>query len=229
MYGADTRVDTAARSIFKSMDLPDLRRNYTQGRLERDELDGDPLAQFEGWLSQARATPELAEPNAMILATVSGSGSPSARAVLLKGLDSRGFIFYSNYDSRKAQEMTANPKVALVFNWLALERQVRVEGVVSKLPRGESEAYHRTRPHGSQLGEWVSPQSQVIASREVLESRLAEFEDKFPDDVPLPDFWGGYVVAPNVVEFWQGRPNRLHDRFRYTRSEAGWRLERLAP
>jgi len=211
------------------MDLADLRKNYTKGSLEPSDLNPDPLEQFQIWMTEARSTPELPEPNAMILATVSATGQPSARAVLLKGLDARGFIFYTNYKSRKAQELAANPRAALVFNWLALERQVRIEGAVSRLPRAESEAYHRTRPHGSQLGEWVSPQSRVIESRRVLETRLAEFEARFPGVVPLPDFWGGYVVAPQTVEFWQGRPSRLHDRFRYTRKDARWRLERLAP
>jgi pyridoxamine 5'-phosphate oxidase len=210
-------------------DLAALRRNYTRGSLEPQDLHPDPVEQFRRWLDEAQHTPELPEPNAMILATVGAAGQPSARAVLLKGLDARGFIFYTNYESRKAQELTANPKAALVFNWLALERQVRVEGSVSRLPRAESEAYHRTRPHGSQLGEWVSPQSRVIDSREVLEAHLAEFEAKFPGEVPLPDFWGGFVVAPHLLEFWQGRPNRLHDRFRYRREAAAWRLERLAP
>lgn len=210
-------------------DLAALRQNYTKGSLEEGTLEADPLEQFRRWLADAHATPEVLEPNAMILATADATGQPSARAVLLKGLDARGFIFYTNYESRKAQELAANPKAALVFNWLALERQVRVEGAVSRLPRAESEAYHKTRPHGSQLGEWVSPQSRVIESRGVLEARLREFEARFPDEVPLPDFWGGLIVAPRLLEFWQGRPNRLHDRVRYAREAAGWRLERLAP
>lgn len=211
------------------MDLADLRENYTKGCLAKEDLHPDALEQFRRWLDEARRAPDLPEPNAMILATVDATGQPSARAVLLKGLDARGFIFYTNYESRKARELTVNPKAALVFNWLALERQVRVEGVVSRLPRAESEAYHRSRPHGSQLGEWVSPQSQVIENRAVLEARLSEFEAKFPETVPLPDFWGGLIVAPHAIEFWQGRPNRLHDRFRYEKQSEGWRLERLAP
>ena len=214
------------------MNLADLRRNYTQGTLNKRDLNADPLEQFRAWLDAAQGAPEdgnMLEPNAMTLATVDASGQPSARIVLLKGLDERGFIFYTNYESRKAHELTANPKVALVFNWLALERQVRVEGTVSKLPKAESEAYHQSRPHGSQLSEWASPQSQVVGSRAVLEARLREVEAEFPGEVPLPDFWGGFVVKPERLEFWQGRPNRLHDRFRYTRQAAGWGLERLAP
>jgi pyridoxamine 5'-phosphate oxidase len=211
------------------MDLADLRKNYTRGSLDREDLNPDPLEQFRVWLEEARSAPDLPEPNAMILATVSASGQPSARAVLLKGLDERGFIFYTNFESRKAQELATNPKAALVFNWLPLERQVRVEGEVTRLPRAESEAYHKTRPRGSQLGEWVSPQSRVIENRAVLETRLAAVEAKFPGVVPLPEFWGGLVLRPRVLEFWQGRPNRLHDRFRYLWEAAGWRLGRLAP
>ena len=211
------------------MNLADLRRNYTQGTLNKRDLNDDPLEQFRGWLDDAQAKSEVLEANAMTLATVDATGQPSARIVLLKGLDERGFVFYTNYESRKAHELAANPKVALVFNWLALERQVRVEGTVSKLPKEESEAYHKSRPHGSQLSEWASPQSQVVDNRGVLEARLSEVEAEFPGEVPLPDFWGGFVVKPGRVEFWQGRPNRLHDRFRYTRQGEGWGLERLAP
>ena len=214
------------------MNLADLRRNYTQGTLNKRDLKADPVEQFQDWLNDARGAAEggnLLEPNAMTLATVDAAGQPSARIVLLKGLDKRGFVFYTNYESRKAHELAANNKVALVFNWLALERQIRIEGTVSKLPKRESEAYHQSRPHGSQLSEWASPQSQVVENRGVLEARLREFEEKFPDEVPLPDFWGGFVVRPERVEFWQGRPNRLHDRFRYFRQGEGWGLERLAP
>lgn len=210
------------------MNLADLRRNYTKGTLDETVLAERPLDQLRGWLEEAKAA-EVLEPNAMTLATVSADGRPSARVVLLKGLDERGLIFYTNYEGRKAQEMAANPNVALVFNFLELERQARFEGTVAKLPFAESEAYHRSRPRGSQLGEWASPQSQVIENREVLESKLREVEVRFPGAVPLPEFWGGYVVRPVLAEFWQGRPSRLHDRFRYTRDGQGWRIERLAP
>lgn len=210
------------------MNLADLRRNYEKGTLEENSLAENPLGQLRDWLEEAKAA-ETLEPNAMTLATVDADGKPSARVVLLKGLDERGLVFYTNYDSRKAQEMAANPNVALVFNWLELERQARFEGTVAKLPFAESEAYHRSRPRGSQLGEWASPQSRVIDNRGVLEDKLREAEARFPGEVPLPEFWGGYVVRPQRAEFWQGRPSRLHDRFRYTWDGERWRVERLAP
>lgn len=210
------------------MELAELRRHYSQGRLDETDLPDEPLTLFRHWFKDAQDAGVL-EPNAMVLATVSKEGFPSARAVLLKGLDERGFSFYTNYESRKGQEIAENPKVALVFNWLALERQVRVEGVASRLLKSASEAYFKTRPHGSRLSALTSPQSQVIENRGVLESKLAELEAQYQDDVPLPEFWGGYLVAPRVIEFWQGRSNRLHDRLRYSQQDERWHRERLAP
>ncbi len=235
------------------MRLAQLRREYGLGALRRADLDSDPVAQFNKWFSQAARgrgvswlrrvgialyklgqaivgrDPE--EVNAMVLATAAKTGRPSARFVLLKGVDRRGFIFFTNYDSRKGRELAENPEATLVFYWPELERQVCVSGKVTKLPRDESEAYFKTRPRGSRIAAWASPQSQVVPSRAALEQRWAEFAAKFPtDDVPLPPNWGGYVLAPEEVEFWQGRPNRLHDRFRYTKiAETTWRIERLAP
>jgi len=211
------------------MSLADLRRDYTGSRLEPRDLAPDPLTQFARWLEEALRS-ALPEPNAMTVATVSAEGHPSARVVLLKGVGAGGFSFYTNCESRKAREIEANPHVALVFNWLELERQVRVEGKAHKLPREASEAYFKSRPYGSQLGAWASPQSRVIPSREVLEERLEVMKATYPEgEVPLPPFWGGYRVTPQAVEFWQGRPSRLHDRFLYTRDGEAWRLERLAP
>ena len=196
---------------------------------ERD-LAGDPLEQFRRWFDEAAAA-GLDLPEAMSLATVDDGGRPSARTVLLKGLDARGFLFFTNYESRKAQELAANPQAALVFHW-ALEprRQVLVAGRAERVPAAESEAYFRTRPLGSRLGAWASHQSDPVASRAELERAFAEAEKRFGDDPPLPPFWGGYVLVPERLEFWESRANRLHDRFCYTRNEDGsWRRQRLAP
>jgi pyridoxamine 5'-phosphate oxidase len=182
------------------------------------------------WFADAVAA-EIAEPNAMSLATADADGAPSVRIVLLKGYDERGFVFFTNYDSRKGRELAANPRAALLFAWLDLERQVRVTGPVERVARAETEAYFATRPRGAQLGAWASPQSAVIDGREELERRLAAVEARFADtQVPPPPHWGGFRVRPETVEFWQGRPDRLHDRLRYRqRADGGWRLERLAP
>ncbi|HEV3143572.1 MAG TPA: pyridoxamine 5'-phosphate oxidase, partial [Gemmataceae bacterium] len=206
------------------------RREYMQHGLRENDCAADPMQQFRQWLDQALAA-ALTEATALTLATCTLDGRPSARIVLLKGIDERGFVFFTNYDSRKGKELAANPRAALVCFWADLERQIRIEGRVEKITPEESDAYHRTRPRGSQLGAWTSYQSEVIAGREVLEERLRELEARFGDgEVPRPPHWGGYRLVPEVIEFWQGRPNRLHDRIRYRRLDSGqWVMERLAP
>jgi pyridoxamine 5'-phosphate oxidase len=209
--------------------IEELRRGYARAELREGELDPDPVLQFGVWLNEAIAS-DLLEPTAMTLATADGHGRVSARMVLLKGYGPEGFVFYTNYASRKAQDLAANPQAALVFYWDRLERQVRVEGVIEKISREASEAYFRSRPRGSQLGAWASPQSQPIDRRDELIARAAEAEERFVGrEVPLPDHWGGYLLRPHALELWQGRPDRLHDRFRYTSEGGGWRIERLAP
>jgi pyridoxamine 5'-phosphate oxidase len=209
--------------------LADLRKDYSQTGLTEADAGADPFALFHRWLDQAIAA-ELTDPNAMILATSTPDGVPSARAVLLKALDVRGFTFFTNYDSRKGCEMAANPRVALVFLWHQLERQVRVEGTVEVVTATESDEYYVKRPLGSRLGAWASPQSAVISGRDVLEQAHAQLMAKYPDgNPPRPPNWGGYRVLPHVIEFWQGRPSRLHDRIRFTRTSTGWLRERLAP
>jgi pyridoxamine 5'-phosphate oxidase len=206
-----------------------MRREYAREALAEADVDADPVVQFGRWFEQAEQA-GLLEPTAMTLATATPDGRPSARMVLLRGFDQRGFCFYTNYDSRKGAELAANPQAALVLWWGELERQVRVEGRVERTSREESEAYFRSRPLGSRLSAAASPQSQVIEGRAALERRVAELAAGLADgEVPLPAHWGGYRVVHQVVEFWQGRPNRLHDRLRYTRQGPGWRLERLAP
>jgi pyridoxamine 5'-phosphate oxidase len=197
--------------------------------IDAADLLPDPLAQVARWLDEARAA-GLELPEAMTLATADAEGRPSARTVLLKGVDADGFRFFTNTESRKADDLAANPRAALVFHW-ALEprRQVTVAGTVEPLPREESEAYYRTRPLGSRLGAWASRQSTVVPGREALERAFAEAEVAYGDDPPLPPWWGGYLLTPDRVELWQNRENRLHDRFRYTREDGSWRLERLAP
>ncbi|PLS79755.1 MAG: pyridoxamine 5'-phosphate oxidase [Chloroflexi bacterium] len=211
------------------MSIADLRRDYTLRGLSENEVDPDPLAQFRAWFDQAVAAKVL-EPNAMTLATVGADGQPSARVVLLKGFDARGFVFYTNYESRKGRELLAHPRAALLFFWPDLERQVRVEGRVEKVADEESDAYFRSRPHGSRLGAWASPQSEVIPGREVLYQRLHELQQRFGDgEVTRPPHWGGFLVRPTMLEFWQGRASRLHDRLRYQLTDSGWQRERLAP
>lgn len=235
------------------MSLADLRRDYRLGSLSREDLQADPIAEFQRWFAQASAARSggrwrkigiafykllqavlgaaPVDPNAMALATVGQDGKPSIRTVLLKGVDERGFVFYTNYQSRKGRELSENPQAALVFYWPDLERQVCVAGPVTKLPREESEAYFRSRPRGSRLAAWASNQCDVVASRAALEAKWRAIEARFPGDhVPLPPTWGGYVLAPERLEFWQGRPSRLHDRFGYTKKADGsWALARLSP
>jgi pyridoxamine 5'-phosphate oxidase len=206
-----------------------MRREYAREALAEADVDADPVVQFGRWFEQAQQA-GLLEPTAMTLATATPDGRPSARMVLLRGFDQRGFCFYTNYESRKGAELAANPRAALVLWWDKLERQVRIEGRVERTSRAESEAYFASRPPGSQLSAAASPQSRVIEDRAVLERRVAELATTLPDGrLPLPDFWGGYRLLPDLIEFWQGRPNRLHDRLRYRRGGDTWKLERLAP
>ena len=208
----------------------DMRESYMLAGLREEDVDPDPIVQFGRWFEQARAA-ELLEPNAMTLATASREGIPSARIVLLKGLGEGGFTFYTNYESQKGRELNENPHAALVFYWGPLERQVRITGIVERLSREESAAYFRTRPKGHRLGACVSRQSTVVAGREPLERELHALEEQYAaSEVPLPDFWGGYRLKPESIEFWQGRPNRLHDRIRYQKTADGaWNIERLSP
>ncbi|MBI3851182.1 MAG: pyridoxamine 5'-phosphate oxidase [Verrucomicrobia bacterium] len=236
------------------MSIADLRREYDVGSLRRADLNPDPMAQFGKWFQQALETKSPAgilrrfgiatykwfqavrgetsvEANAMTLATASKDGRPAARMVLLKGVDARGFVFFSQYEGPKGRDLDENPQAALVFYWPDLERQVCVGGVVSKVSRAESEAYFKTRPIGSRLAAWVSRQSEIVSHRQLLEEKFQQLAAKYPnEDVPPPPYWGGYVLSPTRIEFWQGRPSRLHDRFLYTKQSDGrWLIERLAP
>ena len=211
------------------VDAANLRKEYTRAGLSRSDVDPDPMVQFHEWFEETLAA-DLHEPNAMILATATQDGRPSARTVLLKGYDRRGFVFYTNYEGRKAHELEANPACALLFYWGELERQVRIEGHANRLPDEESDAYFASRPRGSRLGAWASQQSRPVEHRSVLEERIRALEAEYESrEVPRPPFWGGYRVYPEVVEFWQGRQNRLHDRLVYHRTRGGWKMERLQP
>jgi pyridoxamine 5'-phosphate oxidase len=234
------------------MNLADIRRNYSAGGLARADLDANPIKEFQEWFARAAAEQSGSrwrkisialyklwhailghhpvDINAMVLATADKDGKPSARTVLLKGVEDRGFIFFTNYDSRKGRELTENPNAALTFFWPKLERQVCVVGTVSKLPVTESETYFKSRPRGSRLAAWASNQSDVVPDRAALGKKWDEMAAKFPADIPLPPNWGGYVLKPERIEFWQGRLNRLHDRFSYTRQpDNSWKLDRLSP
>ena len=213
------------------MDIGNFRTEYALEGLTRQQLDQDPFKQFELWFQQACAA-NLPEPNAMSLATVSANGSPSQRIVLLKYFDRQGFVFFTNYESKKARQIEGNHQVSLLFFWIALERQVQIEGTATKISTAESLKYFATRPRGSQIGAWCSQQSTVISSRKILELKFDEIKRKFRNqEIPLPSAWGGYRVVPHSFEFWQGRPNRLHDRFLYSRLdvESAWDIQRLAP
>ena len=214
------------------MDITHLRKDYCKTGLKREDLDNSPFAQFNKWFEQAQ-TANLDEPNAMSISTVSADGEPSSRTVLLKLYDDRGFVFFTNYNSQKAKEIEHNSRVALLFPWLALERQIRISGRAEKISNKESFNYFTSRPQGSQIGAWISPQSQIIESRDFLKSKLAEMKAKFSSGkIPLPNAWGGYRIVPHKFEFWQGRSNRLHDRFVYEKTkdnQDSWNIHRLAP
>lgn len=211
------------------MDISELRREYDRGALRREDLADDPIEQFRVWFEQAQSA-GLPEPNAMSLATSGADGQPSARTVLMKYFDVHGFVFFTNLESTKARQLAENARAALLFYWQPLERQIIVRGDVETVSRSDSLAYFIKRPRGNQLGAWVSDQSRVISSRKILEMKLQEMKRKFAEGkVPLPSFWGGYRVRPTEMEFWQGRPSRLHDRFLYARRDGAWAIDRLAP
>ena len=210
------------------MDLTFMRQGYENRGLTKKQLNADPFLQFEAWFDEANNKEPI--PNAMSLATVGKSGKPILRTVLLKLFDENGFVFFTNFKSRKAAQIEENPNVAILFNWVAMERQVSIIGVAEKIKTSESLKYFMSRPHGSQLGAWVSDQSSVLSSRKILEIKLEEIKRKFgKGKIPLPDFWGGYRIKPENFEFWQGCPDRLHDRFLYTKTADEWGIERLAP
>jgi pyridoxamine 5'-phosphate oxidase len=224
-------------SIVMTVNIADLREDYRLKSLDFTDVTQDPFLQFETWFQEAVAA-QILEPNAMVLATVA-EGKPSARVVLLKGLTTEGFVFFTNYTSRKGVELAENPHAALCFNWLDLQRQVRVEGVVQKISEADSDAYFHSRPFGSRIGAWASPQSKIIENRSILEKNLAELTEKYKnviarneatEGVSRPPHWGGYVLSPDLIEFWQGRSSRLHDRICYKKTaEGGWEMVRLAP
>ncbi len=221
----------ALASFRPALNIADLRRDYARAELTETDVDAEPLLQFERWLAEAIKA-ALPEPTAMTLATADAAGRPSARIVLLKGASADGFVFFTNYQSRKGRELDARAEAALLFHWIELERQVRIEGVVVRLPSAESDAYFASRPELARIGAWASPQSRAIPDRAWLEREFATAKLRFEQTgggIPRPPHWGGYRVSPTVMEFWQGRNSRLHDRIRYARANGSWRIERLAP
>lgn len=217
------------RGSSSAMDLADFRKEYSDRGLRREELNPDPVAQFSEWFIQATEL-QVHEPNAATLATVDEAGMPYQRTVLLKYYDKDGFVFFTNYGSRKAAQLAANPKCSLLFPWITLERQVIIQGVAEKISTAESLRYFASRPRESQIGAWVSNQSEVITSRKFLMQKLSEIREKFHHgEIPLPSFWGGYRIVPQAIEFWQGGPARLHDRFLYRKSGEAWSIDRLSP
>ncbi|GAA4914474.1 pyridoxamine 5'-phosphate oxidase [Streptomyces coeruleoprunus] len=223
--------DALDPTLDPALDPAPMREQYHTAELRQADLAADPMEQFARWFKEAAASPEIHEPNAMVVSTATPDGRPSSRTVLLKHYDARGFVFYTNHGSRKGTELEANPHAALLFPWHPIARQVLVTGTAARVGRDETAAYFRTRPHGSQLGAWASEQSSVIPSRAALLARYEELAARYPEDeqVPVPPHWGGYVVTPETVEFWQGHENRLHDRLRYVRDGGEWRVERLSP
>jgi pyridoxamine 5'-phosphate oxidase len=209
--------------------LAELRKDYARGSLDEASVDPDPIRQFQLWFQQALDA-RLPEPNAMTVATVDAKGRPSARILLIKGVDARGFVFYTNYESRKGRELAVNPYASLLFYWTELERQVRIEGIVERTSAEQSDAYFASRPLGSRIGAWASEQSREVADRAELEAREKAFAERFGENPPRPPHWGGYRLLPERIEFWQGRPSRLHDRILYTReADSNWRISRLSP
>lgn len=214
--------------MLNNIELAGLRRSWSARKLDENTVNKNPFEQFSLWLEEAIEA-QILDPNAMTLATSDSKGNPSARIVLLKGIDENGLVFYSNYGSSKSSDLAENPKAAVVFFWKELERQLRVSGKVVKVSREESGEYFKTRPYESKIGAWASKQSSVVPGREYLEEKFGEARKKFPDEVPLPEFWGGFRIIPERFEFWQGRESRMHDRVVYEKSEGGWKIVRLAP